>query len=385
MQTRIAVDARPAAYAEKTGIGYYTWHLLQHFPKVDPASTYVAWYLNFGRLMGRRDDRFGDRIPKEIEERSTPFPARWFERLSERFDAPRVEWFVRFDVLFAPNFVPPPTHTRRLVLTVHDLAFKLFPETAPQSTRWWLARIDRALAQAARIIAVSEATRRDLIELYEVPDDRVTVIPHGVDHDVFRPPRAADVAAVRSRFGIGTTPYLVVLGGIEPRKNLQRLVEAFARLPSDLEVTLVLAGGRTAWNPEGWDLLRLAIEGLPAEIRRRLVITGYVTEKEKVSLLGGSEALVYPSLYEGFGLPVLEAMACGAPVLTSNVSALPEVAGDAAMLVDPTDSAAIEDGMERLIRDDGLRARLRTAGRERALGFDWAATARRTAAVLHEA
>jgi glycosyltransferase involved in cell wall biosynthesis len=383
--TRIAVDARPAAFPEKTGIGYYTWHLLRRLPQVDPSSTYLAWYLNARAVLGRKRHPFdGSEFPSNLSARSTPFPAQWFERLSERFELPRVEWFVRFDVLFAPNFVPPPTRKGRLVLTVHDLGFRLFPETAPHSTRRWLARLDRALRQASRVIAVSEATRRDLIDLYSVPEDRLAVVPHGVDHETFRPPPPEAVAAVRSRFAIDG-PYLLSLGGIEPRKNLPRLLEAFARLSPDLAVCLVLAGGRAAWNPEGWDLLRSAIDALPPEVRRRVISTSYVTEEQKVALLGGAEALVYPSLYEGFGLPVLEAMACGTPVLTSNLSALPEVAGDAGLLVDPANTDALVEGIERLLRDDDLRSRLKAAGIERAAGFDWTETARLTAGVLHQA
>jgi glycosyltransferase involved in cell wall biosynthesis len=381
---RVAIDARPAAFPQKTGIGYYTWHLLQSLPLVDPGSTYVAWYLNFRSLLGQGRHPFGPDLPPNLVERSTPFPARLFERLSERFDRPRVERLVRFDVLFAPNFVPPPTRTHRVVLTVHDLAFRLYPETAPQSTRWWLARLERALALAARVIVVSEATRRDLIDSYDVSEDLVTVIPHGVDHELFRPPVASEVASIRRRFGIDG-PYVLSLGGIEPRKNLSRLVGAFAQLPPDLQARLVVAGGSTGWNPEGPSLLWSALGALAAGIRERIILTGYVSDREKVALLGGAEALAYPSLYEGFGLPVLEAMACGTPVLTSNVSALPEVAGDAALLVDPADVGDIAEGLERLLRDRELSARLRKAGPARAAGFDWTETARRTAAVLHEA
>ena len=381
---RIAVDARPAAFPQKSGIGYYTWHLIRRLPLVDRGSSYVAWYLNFRALLGQGRHPFGRDLPPNLLERSTPFPAQLFERLSERFDRPRIERFVRFDLLFAPNFVPPPTRARRLVLTVHDLAFKLFPETAPQSTRWWLARLDRAIASASRVIAVSEATRKDLIDLYGVAEDRVAVVPHGVDHDLFRPSPPGDVVRVRQGFGIDG-PYLLSLGGIEPRKNLPRLIEAFSRLPADLDPMLVVAGGEAEWNPEGPNLLRSALSAAPENVRRRIVLTGYVSEQDKVALIGGAESLVYPSLYEGFGLPVAEAMACGTPVITSNVSAHPEVAGGAALLVDPTDTGAIALAIERLLRDDDLKERLRTAGILRAAEFDWEQTARRTAAILHQA
>jgi glycosyltransferase involved in cell wall biosynthesis len=317
-----------------------------------------------------------------LVERATPIPATWFERLSERFDLPRVEWFARFDVLFAPNFVPPPTRARRLVVTVHDLAFKRFPQTAPHGTKSWLSRLDRALGGATCVIAVSQSTRRDILELCPVDPERVAVVPLGVDRSVFRPPPQQDVADVRSRFDL-QGPYLLYLGGIEPRKNLPTLLAAFARL-SD-QPLLVIAGGGVDWNPEGSNLLGAALAGLPDGVRARIRRTGYVSEPEKVALLGGAEAFVYPSLYEGFGLPVLEAMASGTPVITSNVSSLPEVVGEAAVLVDPADPASIAGGIERILVDIPLRSRLATLGLERAEQFTWEKTAVATAKVLQDA
>jgi glycosyltransferase involved in cell wall biosynthesis len=378
---RVAVDARPAVFPQKTGVGYYTWHMLEHLPAVDPDTEYLAWYLNARALAGG-PRRLLAGLP--VTERWTPIPSRWFERLSTRFELPRVDWFARFDVLFAPNFVPPPTRSRRFVVTVHDLAFRLHPETAPQSTRWWLARIDRTLQRAAGIIAVSESTKRDLLELYGVDGDRVAVVPHGVDRQVFRRPSQEEVERVRRRFGI-VGPYLLSLGGIEPRKNLPNLVRAYAQLPPEVRPALVLAGGSVEWNREGREALEQALRELPWEVSERIVLTGYVAEADKVALLGGAEALVYPSLYEGFGLPVLEAMACGTPVVTSNVSALPEIGGDAALLVDPRDPAAIASALERLLQDEELRHELTTRGAARAARYTWEETARRTAEVLHRA
>ena len=231
---------------------------------------------------------------------------------------------------------------------------------------------------------MSEQSRRDLLDLYPVDAERVSVIPLAVDADVFRPAGADAVDAVRRRYGIDG-PYLLSLTGIEPRKNIPALIRAFVSLPEDVQPLLVLAGPVAPWNPAGWNLVRPVLDGLPPRVRERIVVTGYVSEAEKVALLSGAEALVYPSLYEGFGFPVLEAMACGTPVLTSNVSALPETAGDAALLVDPGDEAAIADGMQRLLVDEALRERLRVAGPARAARFNWDDTARRTADVLRRA
>jgi glycosyltransferase involved in cell wall biosynthesis len=192
------------------------------------------------------------------------------------------------------------------------------------------------------------------------------------------------VSAVRQRYGIDG-PYVLSLTGIEPRKNLPALVRAYASISELTRPALVLAGPVAPWNPEGWNLLRPVLDELPSRIRRRIVLTGYVPEEDKAALLTGALALVFPSFYEGFGLPVVEAMACGLPVLTSNVSALPETAGGAALLVDPNDTEAIAEGIERLLTDRELRERLRALGMLRASAFSWEETARRTAAVLHQA
>ena len=379
---RVVVDSRAAVFPHKTGVGFYTWHLLRVLPRLDPTTTYVAWYLDARSLLGGPRSPLRELAATNLLPRPTPIPARWFQRMSERFDVPRVEWFARSDVLFAPNFVPPPTRSRRLVVTVHDLAFRLFPQTAPHSTRSWLARIERTLAQASRIITVSESTRRDLLELYDVDPGRVSVIPLGVDRARFRPSERDAIDLVRSRFGLNG-PYLLYLGGIEPRKNLRSVLVAFARLGPD--VRLVIAGSGVEWNPEGPVLLQKALDSLPPEARRRVVRTGYVSEGDKVALLSGAGALVYPSLYEGFGLPVLEAMACGTPVVTSDRSSLPEVAGEGALYVDPSDPEVIAAAIEMVLSDSQLRTQLRETGMEQAARFTWEETARRTVEVLREA
>lgn len=379
---RVLVDARPAVFPQKTGVGYYTWHLLRLLPQVDPTTTYVAWYLNAGALIGGPRRPLAGLAGPNLVHRGIPIPARWFERLSHRFELPRVEWFTRSDVVFAPNFVPPPTRNRRLVVTIHDLAFRRFPRTAPHGTPRWLARLDRTLAVATRVIAVSQATRRDLLDLYGVEPAKVRVIPLGVDGAAFRPLEEEVVREARRRFGIHR-PYVLYLGGIEPRKNLPNLVRAVAALGK--RVALVIAGAGVQWNPQGAALLQAALAALPLGDRLEVIQTGYVSEGDKAALLSGAEALVYPSLYEGFGLPLLEAMACGTPVVTSDRSSLPEVAGDAAVLADPDQPEAITAAIDRVLSDGDLRKRLREAGIERAARFDWTQTARKTAEVLREA
>jgi glycosyltransferase involved in cell wall biosynthesis len=378
---RVAIDARPGVFPGKTGVGYYAWNIIRWLPRVDPDTTYIAWYTNARRLLGRPPIFRDVRAPNFVERR-TPVPSRWWYRLEDRFALPRIEWLLRFDVFFATNYIPPPTRTRRLVVTVHDLAFRLYPETAPHATSRWLQAIEEAIARSSEVVVPSESTKRDLVELYPVDPERVTVTPLGVDPEAFRRPPANVVDRVRAKFRIDR-PYFLFVGGIEYRKNLHRLVQAFAATSG--EEALVIAGSPVAWNVEGWSLLRPTLETMRPERRRRVILTGYVSDQDKAALLAGAEALVYPSLYEGFGLPVLEALASGTPVLTSDVSALPEVAGDAALLVDPGDVESIADGLRRLSEDETLRKRLAEAGPRRAAGFTWDEAARRTAEVLRRA
>ncbi|MGH2691286.1 MAG: glycosyltransferase family 4 protein [Actinomycetota bacterium] len=380
---RVTIDARPAVSAGMTGVGVYTRELILRLPPIDPSTRYEAWYLNARRAIRPwRWNRLSFPSLPNLSEKWTPFPAKQFERLSLRYELPRLEWFTEFDVVFAPNFVPPPTRSRHLVLTIHDLAFRKFPETAPLATRRWLQRLDRALKQAAEVIVPSEATRRDLLELYPVEAERVTVIHHGVDRERIKPASEEEVEKVRGRHGVEGR-YLLFLGGLEPRKNLPRLVRAYAR--SGVDAALVIAGAAVSWNPEGRDELEVALADVPDDVRRRVILTGYLGTRQKAALLTGAEALVFPTLYEGFGFPLLEAMACGTPVLTSNVSSLPEVAGGAALLVDPLDEEAIAQGIGRLISDAPFRQRLIEAGNRRVELFSWDESARKHAEVLHRA
>jgi glycosyltransferase involved in cell wall biosynthesis len=378
---RVAIDARPATAPEKTGVGYYTSHLIRRMPVLDPETDYVAWYLNAGGFLNGRRFFRGVAAPN-LSERGTPIPARLFNRLTARLDLPRIEWFVRSDVVFGPNFVPAPTRVRRQVVTVHDLGFRFYPDTAPQTVPWWLRGLERTLRVAARVIVPSDATRRDLVELYGVEDERIATIALGVDADVFRPPNDDEVAGVRARYGLDG-PYVVFLG-LDRRKNLPALAEAVRRMPASSRPTLVLVGGRP-WDPSGRDRVREALDGVPPRSLGRVVVTGYVSDATKAALLGGADALVYPSLYEGFGLPVLEAMACGTPVIASNVAALPELVDGAGILIDPSNPDELAERIGSVMSDAELRRGLRERGIERASAFGWDETARRTAAVLREA
>ncbi|HEX8291923.1 MAG TPA: glycosyltransferase family 1 protein [Pyrinomonadaceae bacterium] len=277
----------------------------------------------------------------------------------------------------APPFAPCP-----VVVTIHDLSFEHIPETFKRRSRVQLRLTVRATARrAAHVIAPSEYTRRDLVETYGLDPARVSAIPLAVSPR-FRPVGdAGELGRVRKRYGIAGE-YVLAVGSIQPRKNLARLVRAYATLRrgrgrSNLP-QLVLVG-KKAWL-YGDTLRAIEEEGLGGSV----VVTGYVSEDDLPALYTGALLFAYPSFYEGFGLPPLEAMSCGAPVLTGSLTSLPEVVGDAGLTVDPFDTDALAAGLARLIDDDALRASLSGRGLQRARRFDWRDTARMTLQVYRK-
>jgi glycosyltransferase involved in cell wall biosynthesis len=255
------------------------------------------------------------------------------------------------------------------VVTVHDLSFIRFPEFFLPKWRLGHRAIGptRLIKGAARVVAVSEHTKQDVHELFGVPMDRIVVASPGVSPE-FAPQAADDVKAVRARHGLPER-YLLFVGTVEPRKNIESVIAAFDCLGG--EGHLAIAGGK------GW--MNRRVYSLAARARRadRIHFLGYVPHADKAALLTGATALVYPSFYEGFGMPPLEAMACGTPVISSHASSMPEVIGDAGLLVNPHDVSAIAEAMQSLITDEAARLIFSERGRARASAFTWAASARR--------
>jgi glycosyltransferase involved in cell wall biosynthesis len=294
-----------------------------------------------------------------------------------------IPWAVyRHDLaLVHVTYVAPPRCPAPTVVTVHDLSFAALPDTFSLRDRLILSLgVPRSARRAARVIAVSEFTRRDLVRRYGVPEDRIRVTHEAADPR-FRPIENPDgLAAARRRHGL-EGPYLLSVGNLQPRKNLGVLLEAFraVRHEGRLPHRLVVVGqpGR------GGGAVRAAACRFGLE--RDIVFTGYVPGDELAALYAGAALFAYPALYEGFGLPPLEAMACGAPVLASNTGALPEVLGDAAWLLDPRDPRAWAEAIRRVLTEPILAARWRAAGLARAARFTWERTARDTVAVYREA
>lgn len=286
----------------------------------------------------------------------------------------------RLDILHSPMHVLPGVCPVPSVVTVLDLAFMRCPETFPRLQRKYLEfATKRAVRKANAVIAISENTRRDVIETFGVPESRVFTTPLGVDES-FVPASSTSVEEIRRRYGIQETSVLYV-GTLEPRKNIPTLLTAFCRARKEIgqPCELVLAGGK------GWfyqEVFRL-IENLGLSDSVRFV--GYVPREDLPTLYSAAAVFVYPSLYEGFGLPPLEAMACGTPVVTSNASSLPEVVGDAGIMVDPRDVDGFADAMLRTITNSDLSREMSRKGIGRAKLFTWENTARLTLQAYHEA
>lgn len=369
---RVVVDARPAIDPRPTGIGRYARRIVEHLPAAMTDDEIVAWYLHARGLLHPRTF-FAPR--PGLREAPARFPARVYQPLSWRIGRPRVERFTGpFDVLLGTNFVPPPT-SGRAVPVVHDLAFVAHPETAPQVDGRFLRRLRAALEAAPAVVVPSRAVADDLASFAAVDARRVHVVAHGVD-PIAAPP---DADARLRRLGI-ERPYVLWIGGLEPRKNVPGLIAAFAGLGGD--VRLVLAGGPVRWFPSGEQDVRGAVASLSSALRDRVIMTGYVDDDDRAALVTGARAFAYPSLSEGFGLPLLEAMSAGVPVVTSDRSAMAETAGDAALLVDPLDPEALAGALRTAIDDGDVRQRLIGAGRARAESHSWDACARATATVL---
>jgi glycosyltransferase involved in cell wall biosynthesis len=359
----IGIDYTPA-YEQGGGIGRYVRELIAALAALDDQTDYRLF------VAGASARPLPPLPGTNFRWAASRIPPIWFARLWNRARLPiQVErWVGPVALYHATDFVLPPTRpSTRTVLTVHDLSFVRAPDAASPALRRYLDRVvPRSVRRADHVLADSQATKDDLIALCGTAPQKIDVLLSGVNPR-FKPVRdPVALAAVRTRYQIGDAPFVLSVGTVQPRKNYERLMSAMARLPGDLQGThLVIAGGR------GWlqGPIYAAVESLG--LRDRVHFIGFADDADLPALYSAARALAFPSLYEGFGLPVLEAMACGTPVVTSNVSSLVEVAGDATLLVDPLSVEQIADSLVRLLTDDDERAALIERGLRRAASFTW--------------
>ncbi len=295
----------------------------------------------------------------------------------EQLVQPFVVWQEKIDLLHSLAFVTPLISPCPSVITIYDLSFLTFPQGFKYLNCLYLTLLTRLSARKARrIITISESTKRDTVRLLGVSSEKVDIVYCGVDK-AFHPLSKREVAPFRQKCGLPERMILFV-GTIEPRKNVVRLVEAYSRL-RDGQVKLVIGGAR------GWLYEEVFARVEELELTGDVLFPGYIPPDELPLWYNAAELFVYPSLYEGFGLPPLEAMACGTPVITSNVSSLPEVVGEAGLTVDPMDSKGLAEAMNQVLGDEALRQSMRERGLARAGHFSWAKAARETVEVYQHA
>ncbi|HYN90201.1 MAG TPA: glycosyltransferase family 1 protein [Ardenticatenaceae bacterium] len=353
------------------GISHYIYQLLRHLPRADPDLSYTVFTgEGAGDLPGLT--RFRTSLPT-----SRPVVRILWEQLLQ----PRAVRRAGVDLLHALAYVLPFWLTVPAVVTVYDLTFFQVPERFRSTNRSYLRSLTRFSARRARVVcAISESTRRDVVRWLGVPRNRVAVVYPGCDAH-FTPPRAEEVAAFRARRGLPER-FVLYLGTLEPRKNVPALVRAYAEVVGyngrSLPHHLILAGGK------GWHYADIFAEVERLGLRDRVHFPGFIPAEEQPLWYAAAEAFAYPSLYEGFGLPVLEAMACGTPVITSTASSLPEVIGDAGLAVPADDEEALAESLHRLLGDASLRATLRERGLQQASRFSWLESARIQARIYRD-
>ncbi|TAN34038.1 glycosyltransferase family 1 protein [Patescibacteria group bacterium] len=393
---RVGIDVRPLMNDVRTGIGEYTHFLLDTIFDIDKKNEYFLFY-NSGKDVGANIPQW---TQNNIHYVASRWPNKIFNASIKFFNRPRIK---EVDIFFSPNLnftaLSPKT---KFILTVHDLSFELFPEFFSAKQRLWHKMINprRQCQRADIIIAPSENTKRDLREIYNIEEKKIKVIypgichpdpPQGGEGSLFTagsiiPPTGVELnckLAPQPAFGgimepANSNPYILFLGTIEPRKNIIGLIEAFEKACPSLPApyTLVIAGAA------GWNNKQIYERAKNSPIKDKIKILGYVRPEEKPALYAGAALFCYPSIYEGFGFPVLEAMSAGTPVLTSNRSSLPEITSGAAHLVNPNNVSDMAAGIINILTNEKLRNFLKEKGQEQAAKFLWQEAAEKFLSVI---
>jgi glycosyltransferase involved in cell wall biosynthesis len=366
---KVAIDVR-TVLSNRSGVGNYVMHLIQNLRKVDPVSIYYFLSLKKNLPLLGSFSPHQNPLLTVFSHESHPLGDFW-----EHFILPLRLMKTGIDIFHGPaSLIPFRKDHYRVVVTIHDLVAFLFPETIPLKYGAYMRFLLRqAVKRANKIISVSYHTRQDLIKILKVPSEKIIVI-HEAPSPIFRPYDGLEVRTfLKERYGLHKK-YIYHLGNIEPRKNLIVLLEAFTRVCRELgpDYQLVVSGQK------GWLIHSLSHFLKDYPNRNQVLFTGYVPMEELPFFMNGAEIFVFPSLYEGFGLPVLEAMSCGTPVISSNRSSIPEIIGSAGMLIDPTNTKELADGIIFLLRNEEERKRLSLLGKDQAAKFSWEEVALKT-------
>lgn len=359
-----------AALKQRGGIGRYTRGLITTLARLDTQNRYTLMATPDAPRNGLQ---FFHPYPNFSHKRY-PLPERWMTIGWHRLYLPApVEWFTGpVDLFHSPNFILPPAGRAKTLLTVHDLSFIRHPQGAVDKLRRWLEKVvPRSLARADHVLADSESTKQDLTDIYGLPPQKITVVGAGVEPRFQPITDAATLNGVRHRYRLPPGKFVLSVGTLEPRKNFTGLIRAFSQSPVRETHHLVIAGGK------GWLYEDIFAEAENSPVAGRIHLIGFVADDDLPALYSLADIFAYPSHYEGFGIPVIEAMACGTPVVCANNSCLPEVAGHSALQVTATDTPAIAQALNQLSVDQSLREKSVAEGFRQAQKFNWPAAANR--------
>jgi len=365
---RIAIDVRKL---HDYGIGTYIRNLVTHLNRLDSTTEYI--------LLCKPDDQtFASGLGENF--RLVSQPAGPYS-ISEQIRIPIQLKREAIDLFHAPHYTLPALTPCRSIVTIHDCIHLRFPQYLPNRLAHGYARaaLWTATHRSDRVLTVSEASKQDILTFFDIPADKITVIPNAIDDCFFVPPPDKNIERIRERYQL-QAPFLLYVGNVHPHKNLERLLDAFYKVRSlgHDDLTLLIIGD----DITRYAKLRRAVHRY--QLHRYVRFLGFVPNETLRVLYHLARAFVFPSLYEGFGLPPLEAMASGTAVVTSNVSSLPEVTGDAAILVDPHSQDAIAGGICRVLEDNVFREELVTKGQARAKQFSWDRSIQHTLEIYRE-
>jgi glycosyltransferase involved in cell wall biosynthesis len=382
---KIGVEASAVFRTNKTGVGWYSHELVKALVRVMPDDEFDLGYISF---FTKQPEKLKPSPPNVRYRRISLLPGKIYNFMDHYLVALPFDVLARTraDVFFFPNYFRLPLWlTHKSVVAIHDLAFLETPEyIVPHHREYMSRRVPQSVQKATHVIAVSEHTKRTLVSEYKVDPSKVTVVVPAIDHAKFQPATKSNIDSAKKKYGIAGE-YLLFLGTTDPRKNITGIVKAYQLLPEEMrkQYKLVLAGAPgKAW---GWGWYDTEIDAIIAELPQGSVIrTGYVSAEDRPVLFSGAALFLWPSHYEGWGMPIVEALACGTPVVTARNSSLPEAGGDAAAYVENNQPSSISQTIVELLNDPEKLAHMRSAGLEHVKQFTWDASASRLAGVLRE-
>lgn len=378
---RIGIDIRSLIEKSPSGVTEYTTQLLNHLMRLDKENQYLLFYNNWHNIPSEPLKSFNC---SNVQIKSFRWPNKIFNSLLFLFSYPKIDKLIGgVDLFFIPNinFLGLSKECQK-VITVHDLSFKRYPSFYSTKGRLWhkIVSPKRIFKRADRLIAVSESTKNDLIELYHINQEKIKVVYSGISHNFFQKIEALHLEEIKKKYNI-TKPYIFTLSNLEPRKNIETLILAFDKLRQKFKIDYQLViGGSQAWTPNR-KIYSLAKNSAYSDDIKFL---GYVEAADKPSLYQAAAVFVFPSFYEGFGFPPLEAMASGTPVAAAFSSSLPEITKEAALLFNPYNINELAEALYQLLTDDKLKRNLIEKGYVQSRNFSWEKTAKETLALFED-